>query len=261
MNLLEIKSLSVSISGKPICHDLNMTMQRGECWGMLGGNGAGKTTLLHTIAGLRHADRGEIYFADKLLEQWSRKLISQKLGLLLQDSNDIFPSTVLETVMIGRHPHLKFWEVESKNDFDIAQQALIDVALEGLQDRQVNTLSGGERRRLAIATLLVQDPELFLLDEPTNHLDMRYQITLLEMLLKKANVQDKDKNGCLCMVLHDANLARRYCSHIMLMIAPDTIVTGKVDDVLTEENLARLYRFPIKAIDTDSGRIFLPGTL
>ena len=257
MNLLDAKSLTVSIAGKPICNELNVKIKRGEYWAILGGNGAGKTTLLHTFAGLRSADKGQIYFLDKSLEHWPRKLLSQKLGLLLQDSNDIFPSTVLETVMIGRHPHLKFWEMENQRDFDIARQALADVSLEDVQDRQVNTLSGGERRRLAIATLLVQNPELFLLDEPTNHLDMRYQITLLEMLIRKANAQD----GCLCMVLHDANLARRYCTHIMLMISPDDIVTGKVEDVLTEENLARLYQFPIKSVETESGHVFLPGTL
>jgi iron complex transport system ATP-binding protein len=257
MNLLQAKSLTISIAGKPICNDLSVKMQRGECWAILGGNGAGKTTLLHTFAGLRAADAGQIDFADKLLEYWPRKLLSQRLGLLLQDSNDIFPSTVLETVMIGRHPHLKFWEIESQSDFDLARQALADVSLEDIQDRQVNTLSGGERRRLAIATLLVQNPELFLLDEPTNHLDMRYQITLLEMLIAKA----KSKNGTLCMVLHDANLARRFCTHIMLMIGPDDIVTGKVEDVLTEDNLARLYQFPIKSVETESGRVFLPGTL
>ena len=257
MSLLQAKSLTVSIAGKPICNDLNVTMQRGECWAILGGNGAGKTTLLHTFAGLRVADKGQIAFSDKLLEHWSRKLLSQRLGLLLQDSNDIFPSTVLETAMIGRHPHLKFWEMESQSDFELARQSLADVSLEDVQDRQVNTLSGGERRRLAIATLLVQNPELFLLDEPTNHLDMRYQITLLEMLIKKANAQD----GCLCMVLHDANLATRYSTHIMLMISPDDIVTGKVEDVLTEDNLARLYQFPINSVETESGRVFLPGTL
>ena len=257
MSLLETSSLSVSIAGKPICNDLNVKMQRGECWGILGGNGAGKTTLLYTFAGLRIADKGQIYFADKLLEQWPRRLLSQKLGLLLQDSNDIFPSTILETVMIGRHPHLKFWETEGKSDFEIANLALAEVSLEDAQDRQVNTLSGGERRRLAIATLLVQNPELFLLDEPTNHLDMRYQITLLEMLIRNANKQD----GCLCMVLHDANLAKRYCTHIMLMIGPDEIVTGQVDEVLNEENLGRLYQFPVKSLETRSGRVFLPGSL
>lgn len=257
MSLLETKSLFVSIAGKQICNELNIKMQRGECWGILGGNGAGKTTLLHTFAGLRTADKGQINFSDKLLEHWPRKLLSQKLGLLLQDSNDIFPSTVLETVMIGRHPHLKFWEMESKSDFDIASLALAEVSLEDAQDRQVNTLSGGERRRLAIATLLVQNPELLLLDEPTNHLDMRYQITLLEMLIRKVNEQD----GCLCMVLHDANLARRYCTHIMLMISPDEIVTGQVDDILNEDNLGRLYQIPVKSVETESGRVFLPGSL
>ncbi len=257
MRLLETKSLSVSIAGKPICNELNIKMQSGECWAILGANGAGKTTLLHTFAGLRTADKGQINFSGKLLEHWPRKLLSQKLGLLLQDSNDIFPSTVLETVMIGRHPHLKFWEMESKRDFELASLALAEVSLEHAQEQQVNTLSGGERRRLAIATLLVQNPELFLLDEPTNHLDMRYQITLLEMLIRKANEQD----GCLCMVLHDANLARRFCTHIMLMISPDDIVTGQVGDVLNEDNLGRLYQFPVKSVETKSGRVFLPGSL
>jgi iron complex transport system ATP-binding protein len=257
MNLLEAKLLTISIAGKPICNELNIKMQRGQCWAILGSNGAGKTTLLHTFAGLRAADKGQIDFSGKLLEHWPRKLLSQKLGLLLQDSNDIFPSTVLETVMIGRHPHLKFWEMESQSDFELARKALADVSLEDVQHRQVNTLSGGERRRLAIATLLVQNPELFLLDEPTNHLDMRYQIILLEMLIARA----KSKDGTLCMVLHDANLARRFCTHIMLMISPDDIVTGKIEDVLTEDNLARLYQFPIKSVETESGRIFLPGAL
>jgi iron complex transport system ATP-binding protein len=86
---------------------------------------------------------------------------------------------------------------------------------------------------------------------------MRYQITLLEMLIRKANEQD----GCLCMVLHDANLARRFCTHIMLMISPDDIVTGQVGDVLNEDNLGRLYQFPVKSVETESGRVFLPGSL
>ena len=257
MRLLEVKSLTVSIAGMPICDGLNIKIQRGERWAILGSNGAGKTTLLHTFAGLRPADEGQIYFLDKLLGEWPRKLLAQKLGLLLQDSNDIFPSTVLDTVIIGRHPHLKFWEIESQSDFELARKALADVSLEDAQDRQVNTLSGGERRRLAIAALLVQDPELFLLDEPTNHLDMRYQIMFLEMLVKRAAARD----GALCMVLHDANLAARYCTHIMLMISPDDIMSGQVDEVLTDKNLARLYQFPIEAIETDTGRIFLPGSL
>lgn len=257
MSLLQTESLAISIAGKPICNDLNVTMQRGECWGVLGGNGVGKTILLHTFAGLRPVDSGLLHFSDKPLKLWQRKLLSQKLGLLLQDSNDIFPSTVLETVMIGRHPHLEFWETESQSDFDLGRQALADVSLQDEQDRQVHTLSGGERQRLAIATLLVQNPELFLLDEPTNHLDMRYQITLLEMLIKKA----KEQAGGLCMVLHDANLARRFCTHIMLMISPDDIVTGKVEAVLIEDNLARLYQFPITSVATESGCMFLPGTL
>ncbi|MEX2354068.1 MAG: ABC transporter ATP-binding protein, partial [Gammaproteobacteria bacterium] len=185
MSLLETKSVSISVGGKPICNNMSFSLGQGECWGVLGINGIGKTTLLHVLAGLKQPDAGTILIDNRMLNDYPRKSLAKKLGMLFQDSDDAFPSTVLETVLTGRYPHLPFWSLESSADIEMSMQALDQVALLPMAGRQVNTLSGGERRRLAIAVLIVQQPRIWLLDEPTNHLDLHHQITLLEMMVEK----------------------------------------------------------------------------
>ena len=254
MSLLATKALSVAIGEKPICTALDFELQGGEYWGVLGGNGIGKTTLLNTLAGLRSAAGGDISVDGKPLQQWKKKLLARKLGMLFQDSVDTFPTTVLETAMTGRYPHLPFLSLEGKEDVELAKQALRDVALGDMSERQIDTLSGGERRRLALATLLVQDPLIYLLDEPTNHLDLHHQISLLNLIIDRV----RNKGGALLMVLHDVNLVMRFCTHTMLMINHDNIICGPVARVLSEENLVALYQHPIRKIEAEGGSFFYP---
>ena len=115
-------------------------------------------------------------------------------------------------------------------------------------------LSGGERRRLAIATLIVQNPRIWLLDEPTNHLDLHHQIVLLELIIRKVTAVQ----GALLMVLHDVNLVSRFCTHAMLMIDSQTIICGPIHDVVTRTNLERLYRHPIQQIQGNGMDYFFP---
>ena len=166
MALLTTKRLSVSIAGKWICRDLDMRIDEGQRWAVLGPNGSGKTTLLHTLAGLRMTQGGEIMLQDRSLNNWHPRDRARLIGTLLQHYDDPFPSTVLETALIGRHPYLERWQWEGHNDIQRARRALQMMDLQGFEARHIATLSGGERRRLAIATLLTQDPSLFLLDEP-----------------------------------------------------------------------------------------------
>lgn len=254
MSLLAAKDLSVSIGSLPICTSFDFEMQRDEYWGVLGGNGIGKTTLLNTLAGLRNADGGNISIDGLALHQWKKKQLACKLGILFQDSVDTFPTTVLETALTGRYPHLSFLSLEGQEDIKFANQALSDVALDELTERQVDTLSGGERRRLALATLLVQNPQLWLLDEPTNHLDLHHQINLLNLIIERVKVN----RGALLMVLHDVNLVMRFCTHVMMMINHNNIVCGPVAEVLSTEKLSLLYQHPIKKIQSDGESFFLP---
>ncbi len=253
--LLQTQQLQVSIAGKTICQALDLTIERGQCWGILGSNGAGKTTLLHTIAGLRPAASGTILIDGKSLTTLARRAVAQRIGVLFQDAHDAFPDTVLNTVLIGRHPHLKAWGFESAEDIALAQRALAATGLGGLEQRLISTLSGGERRRVALATVLAQDPVLYLLDEPVNHLDLHQQIAALELL--KARLRDDGK--AVMMSMHDVNLAARYCDHMLLLFGDGTLVQGLAREVLNQAGLERLYQHPIVSVAGPLGPAFLPG--
>lgn len=254
MTLLEARGLGITIGGKSVCEDLSLSIEAGQAWGILGQNGIGKTTLLLTLAGLRPADRGEVRLAGRPLARLQRRDVARHIGVVLQDNRELFPSTVLETALIGRHPYLKRWQWENQTDLDKALDALRTMDLDGMAPRDVSTLSGGEHQRLQIATLLTQAPRLSLLDEPINHLDLRHQIQTLEILTRQLC-----KDGrALVMVLHDINLAARFCDHVLLVCGDGRVRLGPRDEVLTLENLNALYNHPLRQINVEGRRVFVP---
>ncbi len=255
MKLLETRSLEVAIAGQRVCHDLALAIAPGECWGLLGRNGAGKTTLLHTLAGLRPPAGGGIHLDGRQLADWSGMERARRLGVLLQDNREVFPSTVLETVLIGRHPYLQRWQWEGGQDLAVAASALAAVDLAGMEARSVATLSGGEHQRLQIATLLAQDPRLLLLDEPVNHLDLKHQIGILTTLTARA----RGEGRALLMVLHDINLAARFCDHLLLLYGDGETCQGHREEVLERKTLERLYDYPLRELRDGEQKWFVPG--
>ena len=255
MLTLNTEALTARIGQKFICRDLDLVIRAGEHWGMLGGNGVGKTTLLHTIAGLRKPVSGRIMLDDVDLQDYRRLHLARKVGVLFQDSHDTFPATVKETVLAGRYPYQSFWPGGGREDVALADVALAQLNLSQMQDRQVDTLSGGERRRLAIATLLLQDPGLWLLDEPTNHLDFHHQIQVLDLIGRRV----RDGNGALLMVLHDVNLISRYCTHAILMPGGEQLLCGEVSEVINKSSLENLYRHPIHEISSRGRNYYFPA--
>lgn len=253
--ILETRGLRLSIGDKLLCRDLNLRVQPGERWGVLGVNGAGKTTLLLTLAGLKLPQAGSVLLDGKAINTLPKRAAAQRCGVMLQDSDDAFPASVLETALIGRHPYLHLWEWESAADEALALAALQAVGIADLAQRASNTLSGGERRRLALATLLTQDTDLMLLDEPVNHLDLHHQIAALELLTQ----QVKQRGKTTVMVLHDINLAARYCDALLLLFADGEVLQGSVAEVLNVENLTRLYGHPVRRVETTEGALFYPG--
>lgn len=253
--LLQTEGLTLSIGGKQVCQALDLTVERGQCWGILGGNGIGKTTLLHTLAGLRAPDSGRVLLNGTPLANLTRKGVAQQLGVLLQEQHDPFPGTVQQRVLQGRHPHLGRWAWEDAGDLSLAQAALLQVGMSDLAARQLATLSGGEKQRAAIATLLTQAPTLYLLDEPTNHLDLHHQINLLDMLSGTLAAQGR----AMIMILHDVNLASRYCDHLLLLFGEGRTLHGPRQAILTSENLSSLYQHDILTLPGPHGSAFLPA--
>ena len=182
--------------------------------------------------------------------------MAQRLGLLLQDDAESFPATALETALMGRHPHLAGSATESAADLARARSALSAMGLGDCEDRRVATLSGGERRRLALARLLTQDPGVMLLDEPVNHLDPRHQISVLERLRALARAG----HGVM-MTLHDPTLALRFTTQAMLLFPDGSWLLDTARAALTPGNLARLFATPYDEYVNTRGDVALfPGT-
>jgi iron complex transport system ATP-binding protein len=249
---LTLSGLCVDVASRRLVRDLEFTAAPGELIAILGENGVGKTLTLHTLAGLRAPAAGCIRLGDRDIGDWPRRELARSLGLLAQSSEDPFPSTVLETALIGRHPHLDFWQWESEADAIIARASLREVDLGELQSRAIDTLSGGERRRLAIATVLTQDPGVYLLDEATNHLDPHHQIEVLKCFRKLA-----DRGRCVIASLHDATLAARFADQALLLYGDGSWTFGPVAQVLDAMHLSRLYRTPVHELEFQGRRVFI----
>ncbi len=251
---LTTRTLSVSIGDVIVCRDLDLTIEAGSRWAILGVNGVGKTTLLTTLAGLRPPDGGAILLDDQPLAGLSPNARARRLGLMTQeDSFHISDpeATALEVALLGRLPHLDWWRGESAHDVQLAHTALAAVGLSDIAHRRAAMLSGGERRRLALAALLAQEVPLCLLDEPTSHLDLHRQIAFMDLLIGW-------DGRTLVMTLHDVNIAARYCTHVLLLFGAGKWCAGPVAEMLSADVLSQLYRHPVMAVRTDAGMAYLP---
>lgn len=251
--ILSASDLGVSVPGRQLVDALNVSFTRGEFVAVLGRNGAGKTLSLSTLAGLRAPNQGQVSLDGNNIAELKRQDIAKRLAFLPQNVDDIFPSTVLDTAMIGRHPHIGRLRWESADDKSITHDALKAMDVDMLAARDILTLSGGERRRVAVAQILAQEPEIYLLDEPTNHLDPQHQLDVLNVFRRAA-----DDGACVIASLHDVNLAVRYADRCLLLYGDGRWELGTCDDILTESRLTALFGTAMEAIKWRDSRIFVP---
>lgn len=249
---LEVNGLTVTVPGRELVRDLSLELEPGQVLVVLGRNGAGKSSTLHALAGLHEPAGGTIAIAGRSVRDWPRREFARRLGLLPQLVEDPFPATVLEAALVGRHPHIDFWSWESDADREATRAALAAVDLAGYEDREIATLSGGERRRLSIATILAQDPELFLLDEPVHQLDPQHQLGVLRLFRRLA-----DAGRTVVLSLHDVGLALRFSDQALLLFGDGRWLHGPCDSVLTEQAVGELYGTPVRELRWEGGRTFV----
>ena len=251
---LSCSALTIEVANRCLVNGLELSAAAGEFLAVLGQNGSGKSLTLHTLAGLRPARSGTVRIAGHELHLLRRHQLARALALLPQHTDDVFPSTVMDTVMIGRHPHIGRFQWESREDIAIASAALRHVDLGNLATRDITTLSGGERRRLAIAQVLTQEPDIYVLDEPTNHLDPQHQLAVLEIFRRIA-----DEGRTVIATLHDVNLAARYADRCLLLFGDGRWDLGRTDNVLNSERLTELYATRMDPLTWKGYRLYIPS--
>jgi len=206
--------------------------------GIIGPNGSGKTTLLRLLSRVLPPQEGMILFLGQDIFKLDLKSFCQKTAFVSQDTVINFAFTVSEIVLLGRIPHLKRLQSETKLDRKKADDSMVLTDTLVLKQKMIDELSAGERQRVMIAKALAQEPVLLFLDEPTSHLDIGHQIQILD-LLKKLN---KESGLTIVMVLHDLNLASEYCNRILLLAEGKVFKEGPPEEVLTYQNIEQVYK-------------------
>lgn len=237
-SLLSIRNLTAGYGKEPVIKDICLEVKGGDFIGIIGPNGCGKTTLLRFLSKALPVKPGKVSFELKDISQMSQKEFCRKVAFVGQDNLINFPFTVFDIVMMGRIPHLKRLQQETKKDLEAANKALIMTDTLHLKEKFINQLSSGERQRVIVAKALAQEPSLIFLDEPTSHLDIGHQIQILD-LLRRLN---RENGLTITMVLHELNLASEYCNRIILLNEGRIFREGSPAEVLTYQNIEVVYK-------------------
>jgi iron complex transport system ATP-binding protein len=236
---LAVRGLDVSVAGRTLVAQLALTIDAGQTTVVLGCNGSGKTLCLLALAGLRGASDA-VLLGNAALDSLSRREVARRLSFLPQDSGTEVVGTVLDFVTLGLYPWQGGGAAESGADEQRTLAALQRLGLADKAHREVTSLSGGERRRLDLALLLVQKTRLWLLDEPTNHLDPAQQAVLLGLLREHGAA-----GGGALISLHDPSMAAQIADQVLLLAGDGRWECGSPREMLSAERLSQLYQTPM----------------
>lgn len=238
VNQLDIKveELSLNLERKKVLNSITERFIEGKVTTIIGPNGAGKSTLLKCLAGIYPFSQGDIHINGHSLSCYTLKERAKLIGYVPQSSESIFPLTVMETVLLGRKPYIK-WGVK-ENDLQKVREVLDELELNNLAQSYLDEISGGQRQKAGIARVLAQEAPILLLDEPISALDIRYQFEVLQITRELA----MKKNHLIVLVLHDLELAARFSDYIILLHNGKVWDAGTPKKVLTAENLRKVYK-------------------
>ena len=235
--MIEAHSISFRYHEAWVLREVSFRVEKGEFVGVIGPNGSGKTTLLKLLYRLLAPQMGEILFELVPMKKMDRRDIAKRIAVVAQETQLLFPFSVLETVLMGRSPYLGRLLFESEKDLEIARKAMEWTKILPFSERPVEELSGGERKRVFIARALAQEPDVILLDEPTANLDIQHQIEFLDLIL----TLNRDRGLTIVMASHDMNIASEFCDRLILLQGGRIYQMGTPEEVVTKENIESVY--------------------
>ncbi len=235
--IITLNDVHFAYRTEAVLRDITLNVKAGEVIGIIGPNGVGKSTLLKILAALYEPTRGNYRLCGKPIKEWKRKEIAKRIGFVPQGIELSFAFTVSEVVAMGRFPYLQGLNALDAQGAEKVEQALQLMDLKGLEHRLFPSLSGGEKQRVLIASVLAQDTNVFLLDEPTSALDLKHQITILKLFRHLSRSQQK----AVVLVTHEVNLASQFCDRLILLHKGKIVKDGPPDEVLQFNLIREVY--------------------
>ena len=234
--VLAARDVVVRLGGNPILKSVSFEARPGQVAGLIGPNGAGKSTLLRVLAGLLRPESGDVQIEGAPLKGLNSAQRARRIAFMPQH-DATHPFTAIETVLMGRYAHLGRFELEGRQDREMALSAMARTDTAQFEDRQLDRLSGGERQRVILARALAQQAGVILLDEPSASLDLRHRLSIMETLREEVAVLKAGRNVAVVVALHDVTLASRYCDRLSLLCDGRITAEGTPTEVLTTQNL------------------------
>ena len=244
------KDFSTGYEENKIIKSINLSLDSSEWLGIVGANGSGKSTFLKGISRILDAFTGTAYLNGHNIHHASTKEIAKNISVLPQQQKSILSLSVFELVCLGRSPHKRWWDLAlDENDYLRVERSISLTDMTSLKDISLERLSGGQRQRAFLSLALAQDAKTLLLDEPTTFLDLRYQLQFLD-LLKRLN---KEEEISIITVIHDVNLAARYCDRIAVIKDGELLAINRPREVLTQERMKQAFQVETCQIETPIG--------
>lgn len=248
--ILSVEGLTFQYPSHTILNDVSFTLNQGECAAILGVNGAGKSTLLKCINHILKPKVGTVFIEKQNAYKLTRNQLARQIGYIAQ-TNHTFPTTVFDTILIGRKPYIK-WNV-SKEDLHIVQNVMRLLKLEDFSLRYIDELSGGEFQKVLVARALAQQPKILMLDEPTSNLDLKNQLEIIDTI--KEIVRSEGISAII--TIHDLNLALRFADKFILLKDSKIFAAGGTE-VITAENIASVYSVRVAIEDIAGETVVVP---
>lgn len=224
--------------GEDILKELNIIIENGEFAGIIGPNGSGKSTFIKNVSSIFEPDHGVVYINGSRVEKLSSQDLARRMAVVPQETAINFDFTVYDLVMMGRNPYQNRWGRTREEDRQRVEEAMALTDTRQFYDKNIDQLSGGEKQRVIIARALAQDPDILLLDEPTSSLDINYQGEIFDLL----SYLNRERDLTILIVSHDLNLSGQYCQRLILLEEGRIHSTGSPEEVLTEQNIADVYK-------------------